>query len=277
MPSKHDNDAKGGIPDPHGQWKQATQPAYSRFPEVAYDRDATPEARVDRDTLPETTLGARYSPYGPGDVGKELGSPSSHGYTTHPPEANSTRETRYCWGLPRTAFCICVLLVVVVLAAAIGGGVAGGLKSHNSHPVTGVIVTLSSSQPTPTQSSTPSNPTHSPLSGSKLAVLNWTDEASIERRAVFYQIDSALFVSQAQGQNTTWTHLNISAQFLQYEGELALDLRSGTPLAVSATPWQAGKNAPWVGGAAFIITLFYFDQLNQIRQLWTNAGDLSIW
>jgi hypothetical protein len=218
MSSKHDNDARGGIPDPHGQWKQATQPEYSRFPEVSYDRDAIPEARVDRDTLPETTLGTRYSPYRPGDVRKDLGSPASHSYTAPPPEANSRRKTRHLWGLPRTVFWICVLLVVVVLAAAIGGGVAGGLKSHNSHPATGAIVTPSSSQPTPTQSSTSSTPTQSPLSGSKLAVLNWTDEVSTERHAVFYQIDSALFVSQAQGQNTTWTHLNISAQFLQYEG-----------------------------------------------------------
>jgi hypothetical protein len=119
-----------------------------------------------------------------------------------------------------------------------------------------------------------------PLSGSKLAALNWTDEANIERRAVFYQLDGALFLSQTQSssQNASWTHLNISDQFVTDEGALALNAREGTPLAVAATPWPAGVGAPWDASLAFAVTLFYFDDINnQIRLLWSGAGNLSVW
>jgi hypothetical protein len=108
-----------------------------------------------------------------------------------------------------------------------------------------------------------------------MAALNWTDEESIERRAVFYQMHGALFVSQAQGtgQNATWTQLNISDQFMGG----ALSPRNGTPLAAGATPWQAGKGAPWDAGEAFAVTLYYLNEDNQVCQLSSSVGDLSTW
>ncbi|KAE9375966.1 hypothetical protein N431DRAFT_502780 [Stipitochalara longipes BDJ] len=181
-------------------------------------------------------------------------------YGDQPPplQENNTKGTRYCCGMTRRVFWICILVAVLALAGIIAGGVAGGLKSaHHSIAKT--------------------NTTQRPLYGSNLAAVNWTDESNAERRAVFYQLDGALFVSQAQGQNTTWTHLNISAQFFQYQGELALNPRNGTPLAVAATPWQAGKTAPWDGVTTFTVVLYYFNEANQVRQIWTTVGDLSKW
>lgn len=248
MSSRVYNDASGGIPDPHGRWKQAIQQRHDQ-PTPSVEYPPLPEVAYDRDALPEATVHTQNTPYGSDAAKFELGAAASHG------EPN---RTQYCCGMTKTAFWIGVLVAVLIVAGAIAGGVAGSLKSiHHSNQVT--------------------IPTYEPLSGSKLAALNWTDEASLERRAVFYQVDGALFVSQAQGQNKTWTQLNISAQFVQYEGKLGLNPRNGTPLATAATPWQAGKNAPWDGVTFFSITLFYFDQANQVRQLWTSVGDLSKW
>jgi hypothetical protein len=108
-----------------------------------------------------------------------------------------------------------------------------------------------------------------------MAALNWTDESGIERRAVFYQMNGALLVSQAQGtsQTATWTQINISAQLL---GD-ALNPRTDTPLAAAATPWQAGKSAPWDAGLTFEVTLYYINEGNQVCQLSSNVGDLSTW
>jgi negative regulator of sigma E activity len=222
MSSKDYSLAKGGIPDPHGQWKQVAQQKhdqpmpieeYSHLPEAAYDKDTLPEAAVDRDTLPEATVNSHGIAYSSDAVKAELGRAASHGYA---PPSLEAEVPRYCCGLTKIAFWICVLLAVLALVAAIAGGVAGGLKSaHHSHAATGAITISSSNQPAPTQSSNPSTPSPEPISGSKLAALNWTDESNIERRAGFYQINTALFVNQAQVQNTTWTHLNISAQFIQ--------------------------------------------------------------
>jgi hypothetical protein len=109
----------------------------------------------------------------------------------------------------------------------------------------------------------PTGATRQPLSGSNLAALNWIDESSHERHTIFYQLDGALFVSQVQGQDKTWTHLNSSTQFVPYRGDLALNQRNGASLAVAATPWQAGKSASW-DGTAFAIALYYFDEANQV-------------
>lgn len=108
-----------------------------------------------------------------------------------------------------------------------------------------------------------------------MAALNWTDEEGIERRAVFYQMNGALLVSKAQGtgQTATWTQINISDQFI---GD-ALNPRNGTPLAAAATPWQAGKGAPWDAGAAFEVTLYYINEGNQVCQLSSSVGDLGTW
>lgn len=257
MSSNGYHDGKGGNPAIQGQWTQVIQPKHEK-PMTPADYSALPEVAYDRNALPEATLDSQY----PSDATKypvfEQAGLESRGYLPPPPEFDTAKKTRYCCGMTTTSFWICLLVVVLILAGAIGGGVAGGLKKNNHHPVS------------------PTSPTQQPLSGSKLAALNWTDENSIERRAVFYQLHGALFVSQALGQDKTWTHLNISAQFVQYKGDLALNPRNGTPLAAAATPWQAGKYAPW-DGSAFAITLFYFNEANQVRQLWTSVGDLSKW
>ena len=67
-----------------------------------------------------------------------------------------------------------------------------------------------------------------------------------------------------------------SAQFVQYKRGLALNPRNGTAFAAAATFWQAGKSASW-DSAAFPTTLCYFNEDNQVRQLWTSTGDLSKW
>ncbi|KAN0120272.1 hypothetical protein V8E51_002480 [Hyaloscypha variabilis] len=262
MSSPGYNNVKGAIPEPYGQLEPVIQQEhnapipiaeYSAFPEVAYEQDVLPEVTPDSRHRSDS---AKYPAF-------EQGGQNSQGYTLPPWEANSTKETRYCCGMTKIAFWVCVLVAVLVLACAIAGGVAGGLKSHHHSGAT--ANTAPGTTPKP------------PLYGSNLAAINWTDEDSIERRAVFYQLNGALFVSQAQGQNTTWTHFNISAQFVQYQGDLALNPRNGTPLAAAATPWQAGRTAAWDGVTAFAVVLFYFSETNQARQLWTSIGDLSKW
>ncbi|KAN0095593.1 hypothetical protein V8E51_016304 [Hyaloscypha variabilis] len=223
---------------------------YPGLPQVLYDADNLPELHWIIGKSPNQA---------------ELNGSASHDFTSLL-EGKKVARTRYRCGMTNRLFWVCVAVSLVGLAMIIAGAVTGVLKNPRHHSPSTIP------QADPKQ--------QGPLSGSKLAALNWTDEANIERRAVFYQLNGALFLSQTQSssQNASWTHLNISDQFVTDEGALALNAREGTPLAVAATPWPAGVGAPWDASLAFAVTLFYFDDINnQIRLLWSGAGNLSVW
>lgn len=208
--------------------------AYSQLPEVAYDRHNLPEVTYDRHILPEVVPNSQYTEYGSGETNLpqkiELDGSVSHGrdYRSAPLDAT---KIRYHCGMTKRVFWLVILAVALVLAAIVGG-VAGGVASSHK-----------SSAKTKTSANR-----HRAFFGSKLAALNWTDENDIVCRAVFYQTNGALFVSQTQdtgsSPNSTWTHVNITDQFVRDVGILALNPRNGTPLAAAATPWRTGNSAP---------------------------------
>ncbi|KAE9368930.1 hypothetical protein N431DRAFT_547768 [Stipitochalara longipes BDJ] len=226
---------------------------YPGSPQVLYDRNNLPE--------PHWILGKSTHPI-------ELDGSASHDFPSYPEDKN-VEKTRYCCGMTKRMLWVSVAASFVLLAVVVVGGVIGGLKNARHNPANRLSETGANQQ--------------GPLSGSKLAALNWTDEDNIERHAVFYQMNGALFLSQAQSagigsnQNASWTHLNISDQFVRDGGDLALNPREGTPLAAAATPWQAGNSAPWDSSLAFAVTLYYFNGNNQIRLIWSGAGNLSTW
>ncbi|KAF7538418.1 hypothetical protein G7054_g3014 [Neopestalotiopsis clavispora] len=160
-----------------------------------------------------------------------------------------------------------IIVAIVVFVGVLAGGLAGGLLSRNrsgasTDPATADNATTS----TPTNATTPSST--GPLALSQLASLNWTDTSQVLRRAVFYQYDDALFLSQYHQSNNSWTALNISDVF---EGEgISINAKQGTPLATAATSID-DINA---GLTDFTATLFYIDTDNYIQELVCNDEDL---
>lgn len=108
---------------------------------------------------------------------------------------NSPLRPRGLCGLSRKyrwAFSIIIMLVII---GALVGGLVGGLRKHNGN--------------TPAASST----SPGPLAGSQLASLNWTDNASTMRRAVFYQWNGDLIMSHYHQENNSWTPYNLKTMY----------------------------------------------------------------
>ncbi|ETS75474.1 hypothetical protein PFICI_12418 [Pestalotiopsis fici W106-1] len=180
--------------------------------------------------------------------------------STEPPKVQTPQRsnTRKTW---------LIIVAVVVLVGALAGGLAGGLLSRNR---SGASNTDDATASTPTNATTSSST--GPLALSQLASLNWTDSSQILRRAVFYQHDNALFLSQYHQSNDSWTAFNISDVFERES--ISINAKQGTPLATAATSID-DINA---GLTDFTATLFYLDTDNYIQELVCTDEDLiSSW
>lgn len=165
-----------------------------------------------------------------------------------------------------------IIVAIVVFVCALAGGLAGGLLSRNRSGASNTddATADNATTSTPTNATTPSST--GPLALSQLASLNWTDSSQVLRRAVFYQYDDALFLSQYHQSNESWTAHNISDVF-EREG-ISINAKQGTPLATAATSID-DINA---GLTDFTATLFYIDTDNYIQELVCNDEDLlSSW
>lgn len=178
------------------------------------------------------------------------------------------RPTGFICGLSRIAsWCIVVGIALVVIGAIVGG-VVGGLTSHHSE-------STASKDGTSTPTTNATGPTTGPLAKSQLAAFNWTDSASTERRAVFYELDGALFLSQYFEGNKTWGAFNISATF--DKSSTRLHVKSGTPLAVAAWSTNVYNAATGATGENFLLGLYFVDIENYLSEVNTRDEDLQTW
>ncbi|KAH8655338.1 hypothetical protein BX600DRAFT_515169 [Xylariales sp. PMI_506] len=173
---------------------------------------------------------------------------------------------RIC-GLSRTWFWL-VIGGIIIVAGALAGGLAGGLLSRNHK--TG---NSDNSANNSTSNGTTIEGT-GPLAASQLAALNWTDSTDTRWRTIFYQNNGALFYNQYHTSNSSWTSLNLSAAFESQNSGKSLSVQLGTPLAVAA---PSREDVERLGLDSFIISLYYVDANNYVRDLYTKDESLSSW
>lgn len=175
-------------------------------------------------------------------------------------------QNRFC-GLSRKALWMVIILVLLSIGGIVGG-VAGGLTSREPRNEPG---NSTATEPT-------SGSATGVLSSSQLATINWTDSASVQRRAVFYQRSGALFYSQYHASNKSWTQFNISAVFEREPPEDALRVKFGTPLATGAVSLEDIEYATTEGhSTVFAACLYFMDDDNHLREVYSNDYDLTSW
>ncbi|KAI1174589.1 hypothetical protein F4777DRAFT_599342 [Nemania sp. FL0916] len=185
----------------------------------------------------------------------------------YPTETASTTERIYCFGWSRRVLWTVIGLLILVVVATLAGGLAGGLSHRSSSS------NADKDMPPPPPPSPPppgnSTPTPGPFLNSQLAAVNWTDGANQLRRAVFYQSVGSLLASVSHGPDnaSTWTQVNISALFDQ-DTDWAPP-RNSSPISASAVPYQGSK-------FEFSVSLFYLDENNLLRHLYSNDGDYDL-
>jgi hypothetical protein len=194
----------------------------------------------------------------------------SRPYEEHNAPTEKPKRRGLCGLSLVVTWCIAVGIFLVI-AGAVAGGVVGGLKSHNTTTVNDGGGGNGSSG---TSNST-TGPTTGPLANSELAALNWTDSTSTERRAVFYQKNGALFLSQYFTGNKTWSSFNISALFK--DSTTPLNVKVGTPLAVGGWSTNVYDAATGTTGENFLIGLYFLDIENYITELNSRDEDLLVW
>lgn len=177
-------------------------------------------------------------------------------------ESQSSRLDRRRCGMSPRRFWGMVLGIGFLLAAAIAGGIVGGLFGNRSQTETSSLEIMGSSDmPSP---DVPIDPTVT----SQLSAVSWIGTGAsgcICCRALFYQQNGTLLMSRTVGNGWVQQHLRSIT-----DNSLALDVKSGTPLA-SIYTYQAS------GGSDEDITLFYLDSNNHIRDLVASSDDLGSW
>ncbi|KAI1880918.1 hypothetical protein JX265_001158 [Neoarthrinium moseri] len=187
--------------------------------------------------------------------------PQDVGLEYVPPTVES--KSRSCFGLTRRKAWI-VLIAAVVVIGALAGGIAGGLVNRNraAAPDSAPVNTSPSASPTPSSpDATSTGPESGPLADSQLSSLNWTDSSGTQRRAVFYQLDGALFYSQKQGADGSWSAFNISGEFQRQK--IDLSPRPGTALAAAAV----SREDIDFGLSPFVATLYYVSNDNYLQEI----------
>lgn len=184
-----------------------------------------------------------------------------------------------CCGLSRKALWI-IIVVVVVAIGALAGGLAGGLTSHNRGSSSADSSPNTSSPAPPSENTNSTNttgPTSGPLVDSQLAAINWTDRSNVQRRAVFYQLNGSLYLSQIDATSNKWTQFNISSVFDRETGSNVLNVKPGTPLAAAAVPLDDAKYVEATEGrsAGFSACLYFIDTSDHLREVYTTVDDLS--